>query len=99
MIAALVALAFALALGFPPGPAQAALSYADMPCHAEAAPGPISGEAPEAGSSCCLPLCWLAVRPVEGAVGERLRPIFVRIASISFASVLCRPRVPPPKRA
>lgn len=37
-ISALVALAFGLSLGLPLGPAQGAVSYADMPCHAEPLP-------------------------------------------------------------
>ena len=97
LISALVALAFALALGLPPGPAQAAVSYADMPCHAEPLPAPADDGTTEAGPSCCLPLCWLAVEHASSVLGERPLPAFVKVASTSFVSVSDRPQVPPPK--
>ena len=98
LVAALVALSFVLALAFPPGPAQAALSFADMPCHAEAVPVSSGDETPQTDPSCCLPLCWVALDTPASLSGERLRPVFVLICGTTFASVEGRPQVPPPKR-
>ena len=99
LIGALVVLTFALS-GFPPGPAQAAVSYADMPCHEEATPAPVDDDAvTQPGPSCCLPLCWLALEPALSLSGERRPPVFVGVVSTSFVSVSDRPQVPPPKRA
>jgi hypothetical protein len=99
LIAALVAISFVLALAFPPGPAEAALSFADMPCHAETAQATGGDEASQTDPSCCLPLCWLAMEPASSVPGECLAPILVGGASTPFASVSDRPRARPPKRA
>lgn len=98
LVAALVVLSFALALAFPPGPAQAALSFANMPCHAEAVPMSSGDEVPQTDPSCCLPLCWVALDTPASLSGERLRPVFVLVGRTTFASVGDRPQVPPPKR-
>lgn len=99
LIALLVALAFAMALGFPPGPTQAA-SYADMPCHADGTPAQADdGTTAQAGPSCCLPLCWVAVEVGAALSGEPLLPAFVSSVATSFASVSNRPHVPPPKQS
>lgn len=97
LVAALIALAFVLALGFAPGPAQAGASVAGMPCHSDEMPPLDDGERPAAEPSCCQPLCWLAVALGLDTPGARLRPTFARSVPIMFVSLAERPRVPPPR--
>lgn len=98
LIASLVVLAFILALGFPPGPAQAAARSVNMPCHSDAMAAPAGGETSKAEPSCCLSLCWLALHLDVSMTGARFPPTFVLSVS-AYVSVAYAPRVPPPRYA
>jgi hypothetical protein len=94
-VAALAAIALALALGFPPGPAQARASMGDMPCHSDSMP--MTGDEAPAQPSCCLPMCWVAVElssPQPLTLGPN---VFAELVKVAFASVSVRPRLPPPR--